>query len=286
MHPPLPDNYIILTSQPLFLECRNLHLVDVVKGHLDQYIKCGNNKTQKSVVLNMVATELSNNLDPPARFVRLEPKNQRWYEIEGFCAREKISQTFRDIAQGGYRSANTFKNLKRRKSSAGGQLENVETSPKEEKGNETTKGLGENRVNCGHESDKKLPNKASVSTATTDDNSQTNPGSAHDNTDDDEAFLKLPKKEQLERQIEELKRQLALLDDNEGKQNQEQREEENGCASSSIEGSGDEETKLALDHDDGTKDGVRVGGISEGEGTNEKIHNGECRPGQQKVVAL
>jgi hypothetical protein len=102
----------------------NVHLVEVVTRFLEEYKKCGNNKSKKSHLLTQVANDLTTHQDPPARFVRLESKHQRWYEVEAFYAREKISQTFRDILQDGYRSASTYKNVKRRKSCTGNQSNN------------------------------------------------------------------------------------------------------------------------------------------------------------------
>ncbi|CAB9515454.1 Nitrilase family, member 2 [Seminavis robusta] len=97
----------------------NIHLVEVVQKFLGAYRQCGQNKSKKSDVLNQVANTLNTGHHPPARFVRFDFKHQRWYEIESFYAREKIGQTFRDILKDGYRSSNTFKNLKRRKSYTG-----------------------------------------------------------------------------------------------------------------------------------------------------------------------
>lgn len=98
-----------------------IQLVEAVERFKEEYKKCGNNKLKKAHVLSQVANALTTEQDPPARFLRWESKHQRWYEVEAFYAREKISQTFRDILQDGYRSASTYKKLKRRKSCTGNQ---------------------------------------------------------------------------------------------------------------------------------------------------------------------
>ena len=185
---------------------RNINLREVVKTFLEEYKQCGSNKNQKSAVLDKVAAVLMNDQEPPTRFVRLEPKHKRWYVIEGH--KELISQTFRDIAQDGYKSASTYKNLKRRKSTGDSGL--LEVAPK--LGDEMDKSL-DNELD-GSDVKQRLPPKkaAARKAASTSPIADKNKEDATSG-DHSKAGENLSKKEQLERQIEELKKQLETLDD-------------------------------------------------------------------------
>ena len=190
---------------------------EVVKTFLEEYKNAGNSKSLKSHVLNKVADAL-NQLDPPARFVRLEPKHQRWYEIEAFYSREKISQTFRDIAQEGYRSANTFKNLRRRRSSKPASSKEEDAAKDEE---------GESAQN------KKLPPKKvaakKAAAVNTGPESSIPPLSQIDKDNDllvvGDVELQnaantssvLSRKEQLAMQIEQLQKEMAMLEEQDKK---------------------------------------------------------------------
>ena len=221
-------------------ETRNLYFTEIVKQFLEEYKQCGNNKNQKSLVLDNIAsvlmkenTQADGNGDArlPARFVRLEPKAKRWYIIEGH--KMIISQKIRDLTQEGYKSASTYKNLKRRKPSSsirGGGRKNVSATESEvvnqggtglpplalpnktttEEGNASTIGKvvvsgadldGEAAVDSNnHGQALPLDLETARSTNTTEGKNK-------------EADDVLSKKEQLERQIEDLKKQLETLDD-------------------------------------------------------------------------
>jgi hypothetical protein len=191
---------------------RNKYLAEVVQQFLDEYKECGNNKSKKSEVLNKIATSLTSQRDPPTRFVRFEPKHQRWYEIEAFYAREKISQCCRDLAKDGYRSANSFKNLKRRKSYTNDQ-------PQESTGasNYTVPDPDsrmEPRVEPPSKYKRIPPKKVAAGKAAATDSDVGCVAQKEDN-DIPGALSKLSKKEQLERQIAKLKKELEQLEEDE-----------------------------------------------------------------------
>jgi hypothetical protein len=220
---------------------------------LEEYKAAGNNKKLKSQVLNRVANFVLKQ-DPPIRFVRLESKHQRWYEIEAFYIREKISQTFRDIALDGYRSASTFKNMKRRKASTlgGARKGSVDTTNGEgvpgsrsvadnaeiqdDPGSEGEDSAVEPAVESAEQKNspnKRLPPKKTAARKAAADNtapSRKSGRNAADNNNEkrvadppDESIepslaSKLSKKEDLARQIEELQRQMKMLDEEEKQQ--------------------------------------------------------------------
>ena len=198
---------------PMQSFCRNLHLLRVVKDYLEEYKQCGSNKNKKSQVLNKVANVLLREQNPPTRFVKMEPKHKRWYIIEAH--KMLISQKFRDLAQEGYRSASSFKNMRRRKGTGGMPLLTTVTTTDDmpplsmatDPTNRDDHPAGMASVTDGqfdNNFEKSFPEQPNHVSATM----------ANDSTIIEPALRRgLTKKEQLERQIEVLKKQLDTLDD-------------------------------------------------------------------------
>lgn len=170
-------------------------------------------------MLNDVADALSK-LNPPAMFVRLEQKYKRWYEIEAFYSREKISQTFRDIAQDGYRSANTYKNLKRRRSKSTNQLDTDRERSAKKDDNEPS------QIGRDSSANRRLPPKKAAARKAAGINAETSSTStiAAVQTSAKSTHLLgrtgvslLTKKEQLALQIECLQKEMKMLEEEERK---------------------------------------------------------------------
>lgn len=209
----------------------NKFLVEVVNQFLEEYKDCANNKNKKSAVLDKIANVLTTQQDPPARFLRLEPKHNRWYEIEAYHSREKISQCCRDIAQDGYRSCNTFKNLKRRKSYIPSDPPRRRASDEQTK----EKDLSTNDVEDAAESSadpsssKRLPPKKAAARKAAETDSDSNPNA------DPQPLSRQARKEQIRSQIAQLQKDLEMLE-------AEERKEQNGAETTTQPPSGDELT--------------------------------------------
>lgn len=70
-------------------------------------------KMEKTFILGDIIAQVRMN-SPDGGFVKKDPKDNRWYEVGDYLAREKTSQAFRDALFDQYKSSNTAKKLRKR----------------------------------------------------------------------------------------------------------------------------------------------------------------------------
>jgi hypothetical protein len=96
----------------VFMHSGNEHFRDtVIVGRLEEYSTAAT-KLEKSYILYDVVAQVRSN-SPQGGFVKKDKKDDRWYEVGDFLAREKTSQAFRDVLYGKYKSSNENKKQRR-----------------------------------------------------------------------------------------------------------------------------------------------------------------------------
>lgn len=115
----LPENFcpgdrdvILGRGRQSYLHIGNIHLRALVENRLPEYSKAAS-KLEKSYILNEIVAQV-NNLSPGGGFIRQSPANSRWYKVDTFLAKEKVSQAFRDALHNQYKSSNEYKKQHRR----------------------------------------------------------------------------------------------------------------------------------------------------------------------------
>jgi len=86
-----------------------------VASRLIEYKRAGKNRTEKTHILFSVVSSIRR-ANPIGRFIKKNPDTKRWYDVGDFVAKEKISQSFRDMIQKEQKKG-TGSSLKRNSSS-------------------------------------------------------------------------------------------------------------------------------------------------------------------------
>lgn len=86
----------------------NQRLRQIVATKLDRY-SSARNKMEKTVLL----TEVVEQVEQDAQFLRLDPTTQLWVEAGDFLSRERVSQCFRDALHDTYKSSKASKKKSR-----------------------------------------------------------------------------------------------------------------------------------------------------------------------------
>ncbi|CAB9517896.1 Nitrilase family, member 2 [Seminavis robusta] len=89
----------------------NIRFRHLVESRVEEYKKA-RTKLDKSTILSTIVAEVRTR-SPIGGFIRKDPKTGRWSEVGDFLAREKVSQSFRDVLSDSYRSSNKTKRQRR-----------------------------------------------------------------------------------------------------------------------------------------------------------------------------
>lgn len=105
------ENDIIVGRQKMTVKhAGNLRLNAIIDSYLGDYRDSTENKVRKSDILAEIYRKIR---EDNGRFVKLDTKEQKWYEVTKSVARERISQGFRDSLKGYYKSSLAYKKKRR-----------------------------------------------------------------------------------------------------------------------------------------------------------------------------
>lgn len=96
----------------IFMHAGNVRFRRMVEDCLEEYSSTVT-KMEKTFILGDIIAQVRAN-SPDGGFVKKDPKDNRWYEVGDYLAREKTSQAFRDALFDQYKSSNTAKKLRKR----------------------------------------------------------------------------------------------------------------------------------------------------------------------------
>jgi hypothetical protein len=129
---PLPENFepgdddvICGRGKRCYNHEGNKRLLARVRHSLDDYANA-KSKQEKSRVISKIVDQVRQS-SPQGGFVK-QDSSQRWYEAGDFLAREKISQTFRDLLHDRYKSSSRSKKRRREQDQAKASASSVEPS--------------------------------------------------------------------------------------------------------------------------------------------------------------
>lgn len=142
------DSHPKFTPRDLFRQLRAL-VKDMIKAY-----KSATSKAEKGYILSVIVDKIRSNAGIGG-FIKKDPKNDQWYDVGDFLAREKVSQAFRDALSDKYKSSTAYKK-KRREVEQTGQLFDEflkETEPTSLKTNSSMKkSMGSNEHDSSTES--------------------------------------------------------------------------------------------------------------------------------------
>jgi len=114
---PGPNHVIIGRGKQSHDHAGNKKLRQIVCSKVEEYSST-TTKNCKSQIICWIIDNIRNS-EPAGGFIKQDIGTKEWFDVGDFLSKDKISQTFRDLLRGSYKSSNAYKkkrreNLKRR----------------------------------------------------------------------------------------------------------------------------------------------------------------------------